>query len=192
MDLVVAEISSIRTISPIMVSLLCYRTFSVAKDWPAQISQTWLMSLPSMQNTPTGPIFKMMSTTKFFHIYKKNVESQLLEQSEHVGVATMPYGKIFFYWSQFTCRLIHHNLFRLASYPESEWSVIFHTSHPGLIESLGEDEATIYQKIGHDMLLLNSAWEPESVRAGGLMNQILGNKFQARILNPKLLALFSN
>ena len=98
MDLVAAEISSIRTILLIMVSLWCYRTFSVAKDWPAQISQTWLMYLPSMQNTPTGPIFKMMSTTKFFHIYKKNVESQLLEQSVHVGVATMPYGKILLNW----------------------------------------------------------------------------------------------
>lgn len=72
-----------------------------------------------------------------------------------------------------------YNAVRLASYPESEWSVIFHTSHPGLIESLGEDEAAIYQEINHDMLLLNSAWEPESVRAGGLMDQILGNKFQS-------------
>lgn len=69
----------------------------------------------------------------------------------------------------------------MASYPESEWSVIFHTSHPGLIQSNGEDEATIYQDIKHDMLLLNSAWEPESVRVGGLMDQILGDKFQDRI-----------
>ena len=190
MDLVVAEISSIRTISLIMVSPLCYQTFSVAKDWLVRISQTWRMSLLSMQNIPTGPIFKMTSTLKFCHTCKKNVESQLLEQSVHVGVATMPYGKIFVNWSQFSCWLIHHNLFRLASYPESEWSVIFHTSHPGLIESLGEDEAAIYQEVRHDMLLLNSAWEPESVRAGGLMNQILGDKFQDRILNPKILAVY--
>jgi len=53
-----------------------------------------------------------------------------------------------------------------------------------LIDSLGEDEAAIYQEVGHDMLLLNSAWEPESVRAGGLMNQILGDKFQDWIFNP--------
>ena len=68
----------------------------------------------------------------------------------------------------------------MASYAESEYSVIFHTSHVGLIQNTGGDEETIYGEVNHDILLLNSAGEPESVRAGGLMNQILGDKFQER------------
>ena len=74
----------------------------------------------------------------------------------------------------------------MASYPESEYSVIFHTSHVGLIAgNPGEDEAAIYEDVKHDILLLNSAGEPESVRAGGLMNQILGDKFQGRVNKDK-------
>ena len=72
----------------------------------------------------------------------------------------------------------------MASYPESEYSVIFHTSHVGLIQP-GEDETSIYEDVKHDILLLNSVGEPESVRAGGLMNQILGDKFQDRVNNDK-------
>ena len=68
----------------------------------------------------------------------------------------------------------------MASYAESEFSVIFHTSHVIMIENTGGDESTIYKDVKHDILLLNSVGEPESVRAGGLMNQILGDKFQER------------
>ena len=74
----------------------------------------------------------------------------------------------------------------MASYAESEYSVIFHTSHVGLIENNpAEDEAAIYEDVKHDILLLNSAGEPDSVRAGGLMNQILGDKFQDWVNNVK-------
>ena len=68
----------------------------------------------------------------------------------------------------------------MASYDESEYSVIFHTSHVGLIQNTGGDESAIYEDVKHDILLLNSAGEPDSVRAGGLMSQILGDKFQDR------------
>ena len=74
----------------------------------------------------------------------------------------------------------------MASYPESEYSVIFHTSHVGLIQgNPAENETSIYEDVKHDILLLNSVGEPESVRAGGLMNQILGDKFQDGLNNGK-------
>ena len=52
-----------------------------------------------------------------------------------------------------------------------------------LIESTGGDATSIYNDVGHDILLLNSAGEPDEARAGGLMNQILGDKFQDRIIS---------
>merc|ERR1712113_797383 len=57
--------------------------------------------------------------------------------------------------------------------------MIFHTSHVTLFGLTGDDEASIYNDIGHDILLLNSNSEPDSVRPGGLMEEILGDKYQS-------------
>ena len=55
-------------------------------------NQISLLLLDSLQDIPTGPIFKMISITKFFLIWMTKT-SLLSDQWEPVGVAIIAYGK---------------------------------------------------------------------------------------------------
>ena len=92
-------------------------------------------------------------------------------------------------------------MIRLAGNPNCKFSIGFHASQHGqLQESLakltvqisdlslkldqnlyGDDYIKIYNEVKNDVFFFNSINEPEQNRDGGLVNQIIGDKFYSKV-----------
>ena len=69
----------------------------------------------------------------------------------------------------------------MASYPQCQFSIGFHSSHFAFMKYYtGDDYIQIFGDISNDVLLLNSNAEPEENREGGLLEQIIGPKFSSK------------
>ena len=55
--------------------------------------------------------------------------------------------------------------------------VSIHPSHPGIIVTMGEDETEVLKMVKSPQMIMPSATEPESVKRGGLADEILGKIF---------------
>ena len=71
--------------------------------------------------------------------------------------------------------------FRMASYPQCQFSIGFHSSHWAFLKYYtGDDYIQVFQDITNDVLLLNSNAEPDENREGGLLEQVIGPKFYSK------------
>lgn len=100
---------------------------------------------------------------------KSDVEEKVIPYAEKNGAKT--FGTIGFCWGTYP-------VIKMSSNPKIKGGVSMHPSHPNIIKLLGEDEEALLKEISAPQLFCPSKSDSQSVKNGGLGEQILGDQLQ--------------